>query len=102
LLPTGPFLAVVWVMAVTFSVYLATHVTILGSSGEIVFKRPEWLGNRYVYLMGAIFILGMDFWAWEKARPLVAGVPAWIGFFVLLSAVQTTGMIYMVRSSKKL
>jgi SSS family solute:Na+ symporter len=98
-LPTGPFLAVVWVMAVTFGVYLATHVALLGRSGEFVFKLPGWLRNRYVYLMGGIFILGMDYWAWEKAHPLVAGVPAWIGFFVLLSAAQTVGMIYMVRKT---
>jgi len=99
LIPAGPFLPVVWVMAVTFCVYMVTHVALLGSSGKMVFKRPEWLGNRYVYLMGAIFILGMDFWAWGKAQPLIAGIPAWIGFFVLLSAVQTVGMIYMVRAN---
>ena len=97
LLPAGPFLPVVWVMAVTFAVYLLTHAALLGSSRKIVFRRPGWLYNRYVYLMGAIFILGMDFWAWNKAQPLIAGVPAWMGFFVLLSAVQTVGMVYMVR-----
>ena len=99
LLPTGFFLPVVWVMAVTFGVYLATHVALLGRSAEIAFRRPEWLGNRYLYLMGAIFILGMDYWAWDRAQPLIIGVPAWIGFFVLLSAVQTVGMIFMVRAN---
>ena len=73
----------------------------LHSSSGIEFKRPEWLGNRYVYLMGAIFILGMDYWAWNKAQPLLGGVPAWIGFFVLLSAAQTIAMIYMVRNAEK-
>jgi hypothetical protein len=72
---------------------------LLGSSGDFRFKRPEWMGNRYVYLMGAIFILGMDFWAWNKAHPLIAGIPAWIGFFVLLSTAQTLGMIFMVRAN---
>ncbi len=102
LLSAGPFLPVVWVMGVTFAVYLATHVALLGSSGKIVFKLPGWLYNRYVYLMGAIFILGMDFWAWDKVQPLIAGVPAWIGFFIFLSIAQTVGMIYMVRSAENL
>jgi hypothetical protein len=52
-------------------------------------------------MMSVVFILGMDYWAWEKAQPLVVGVPAWIGFFVLLSAVQTVGMIFMVRNAEK-
>jgi len=99
LLSSGPFLPVVWVMMVTFGVYLVTHVAMRSSSGEMAVRRPGWLGNRYVYLMGIIFILGMDFWAWNKAQPLIAGVPAWMGFFVLLSAVQTIGMVYMVRGS---
>jgi len=102
LIPAGPFLPVVWVMMVTFGVYLAAHVALRGSSGAAAFRLPVWMHNRYVYMMGAIFILGMDFWAWGKAQPLIAGIPAWIGFFVLLSAVQTVGMIYMVRSAKKL
>jgi hypothetical protein len=52
-------------------------------------------------MMSVVFILGMDYWAWGKARPLVAGVPAWIGFFIFLSLVQTGGMIYMVRYTEK-
>ena len=87
-------------MVVTFAVYLVAHAALLGSSGKIALGRPRWLGNRYVYFMGAVFIMGMDFWAWHKAQPLIGGVPAWMGFFILLSAVQTVGMIYMVRSAK--
>ena len=101
LLPAGPFLPVVWVMSVTFAVYLVTHAALLGSSRKIVIRRPEWLKNRYVYLMGAIFMLGMDFWAWNTAQPLIAGVPAWMGFFVFLSLIQTIGMVYMVRNSDR-
>jgi SSS family solute:Na+ symporter len=97
LLSAGPFLPVVWVMVVTFGVYLATHAALLGRSGKFALQRPGWIGNRYVYLFGAIFILAMDYWAWNKAQPLLAGIPAWIGFFVLLSAGQTVGMVYMVR-----
>ncbi len=100
LLPTGPFLPVVWVMTVTFAFYLGTHFIILIKRREVVWKLPKWVFDRYVYLMGAVFILGMDYWAWEKAQPLIAGVPAWIGFFVLLSLVQTVGMVFMIRSAK--
>ena len=102
LISPGPFLPIVWVMTVAFGVYLVTHTALLSSSGEIALGRPGWVKNRYVYFMGAVFVLGMDFWAWGKAQPLVGGVPAWIGFFILLSAVQTVGMVYMVRSAKKL
>ncbi|MBW2632548.1 MAG: hypothetical protein JRE14_00180 [Deltaproteobacteria bacterium] len=84
-------------MTVTFAFYLGTHFIILIKRREVVWKLPKWVFDRYVYLMGAVFILGMDYWAWEKAQPLIAGVPAWIGFFVLLSLVQTVGMVYMVR-----
>lgn len=101
LIPTGPFLPVVWVMIVAFGVYGATHITILSRSDDIEFKLPGWLRNPYVYMMSVVFILGMDYWAWDKAQPLIAGVPAWIGFFIFLSLVQTVGMIYMVRYTEK-
>ena len=99
LLSAGPFLPVVWVMVVTFGVYLATHMALLSRCGKIVFRRPGWIDNGQVYLMGGIFILAMDYWAWNKAQPLIAGVPAWIGFFILLSIIQTVGMVLMVRNS---
>ncbi|MBW1890713.1 MAG: sodium:solute symporter family protein, partial [Deltaproteobacteria bacterium] len=38
LLPTGPFLPVVWVMAVTFAFYLGTHFIILIKRREVVWK----------------------------------------------------------------
>ncbi|MCG6908757.1 MAG: sodium:solute symporter family protein [Deltaproteobacteria bacterium] len=100
LIAAGPFLPVVWVMLVTFAVYGGVHLLLLGRKERIVWKRPAWIRNPYVYLMGAVFVLAMDYWAWGRIRPLVAGLPTWIGFFVLLSLLQTVGMFYMVRNSK--
>jgi SSS family solute:Na+ symporter len=94
----GPVLPVVWVMAVAFVVYLVVHVVLSWQAGRIAIFLPPFLYNRYVYWMGVVFILGMDFWAWGLATPMVFGMPAWIGFFILLSLLQTIGMVMMVRS----
>jgi hypothetical protein len=40
----------------------------------------------------------MDFWAWNRATPMFLGIPAWIFYFALLSALQTVGMVLLIRS----
>ena len=99
-LTPGPFLPVVWVMCGTFLIYVSTHLMLLGRAGRLHLYVPKWATNRYVYWMVALFILGMDFWAWDRIKPLFLGIPGWIGFFVFLSALQTIGMAHMLRSTR--
>ena len=94
-------LPVVWVMLVTFGVYIAVHTLRLHQEGRPVVYRPAWLSNRYSYLFVGIFILGMDFWAWDRAAPMLFGIPSWIFYFVLLSSAQTAGMALLIRSHQK-
>lgn len=93
----GPFLPVIWVMLVTFGVYLSAHGLILWKEGSLTMRRPGWLNDPYFYALSAIFILAMDFWAWEREGPFVFGVPIWVGYFVCLSAFQTLVMVFLVR-----
>ena len=97
-LPAGPFLPVIWVMLVTFVVYLFTHAVMLWREGLFAFQTPKWLYNPYIYIMTGIFILSMDFWNWGSVHPMFMGIPAWIWFFVLLSAIQTFAMARMIKS----
>ena len=53
--------------------------------------------DRYVLVQVAIFVLAMDFWAWGAREPVFLGVPLWVGYFVLLSALQTGAMACMIR-----
>ena len=89
----------VWVMLATFAVYLGAHVVRMRQEGHLVLSTPKWISNRYVYLFVGVFILGMDFWAWNHATPMLLGIPVWIFYFVLLSALQTVGMVLLLRSS---
>ena len=95
----GRVLPVVWVMLATFAVYLAVHGVRCTRKDALAMSTPAWLSNRYVYLFMAIFILGMDFWAWGRTRPLFLGLPAWMFYFVVLSALQTLGMVLLRRAS---
>ena len=95
----GGVLPVVWVMLATFAVYLGAHVVRMRQEGHLVLSTPKWISNRYVYLFVGVFILGMDFWAWNHATPMLLGIPVWILYFVLLSALQTVGMVLLLRSS---
>jgi len=97
LIPNGVFLSVIWVMLVTFTVYLTAHTIMVLKTGDLKLSLPGWIGNGYVYYFGGILVLAMDFWAWGKIKPLVGGIPLWIGYFVLLSALQTIGMVYLIR-----
>ncbi|MCD6296604.1 MAG: hypothetical protein J7M30_05570, partial [Deltaproteobacteria bacterium] len=100
IIPSWGFLPVVPVMAVTFSVYLGTLWVVLWRERSLHMKMPAWLSDPYFYLMLAVFILALDFWAWGKAYPRWAGIPMWLGYFVVLSGLQTFLMIRLVRRMK--
>jgi SSS family solute:Na+ symporter len=99
LFTTETFLPVIWVMMTTFLVYLITHMLLSWREKTLFIHMPEWLYNRYVWLFLGIFILATDFWAWGKVEPVLFGIPLWIGYFVILSTLQTIIMIYLI--SKK-
>jgi len=96
-LTSGIFLPVVWIMLATFTVYLAVHVILSFREEAPRIQLPGWLQSPYFYVLGAIFFLGMDFWAWEKAEPVVWGIPVWMIYFMGLSALQTGVMVAWVR-----
>ena len=98
LLPSGPFLAVVWVLLVTVVLYLVIHGALAARAGTLQFSRPDWLTDGYVWLFTLIFILALDFWAWNAVEPMFLGVPYWLSYFVVLSVVQ---MIVMARLLKE-
>jgi SSS family solute:Na+ symporter len=98
LFPKGAFLPVIWVMVTAFAVYLATHTILLWKDKALQFRKPDWLSNPYFYILALIFMAAMDFWAWGSIKPLFLGVPLWMGYFVLLSAVQTIVMAKLIKN----
>jgi SSS family solute:Na+ symporter len=96
-LPNSFFLPVIWVMLITFTVYLITHGALLWKENMLQLRRPEWFFERYVWLFFTIFLLAMDFWAWGKVEPIIFGIPLWVGYFVVLSALQTIVMVALIR-----
>jgi SSS family solute:Na+ symporter len=100
-IPAGDFLPVVWVMIITFSVYLMTHFALLLKEKAFQISLPAPFYSPYMYLLAGIFILSMDFWAWGKSRPLIIGIPLWMGYFIVLSAAQTVVMLVWVRTALK-
>lgn len=102
MLPGGGVLPVVWIMLATFVVYLIVHAVRMQQEGRMLFSSPAWISNRYMYLFMGVFILGMDFWAWNHATPMFLGIPAWIFYFALLSGLQTVGMVLLLRSSSSM
>ena len=95
-IPAGGFLPVVWVMLVSFSVYLISHAVLSAREDAFRLTMPSWLRSPYFYLLTGIFALGMDFWAWGKNEPLFMGIPLWIGYFIMLSLTQTGVMLAWV------
>jgi len=98
-LPPAGFLPVVWVMATAFSVYLVAHLLVRIRAGALSLRLPQWLTNRYTYLLAGIFVLGVDVWAWGKVQPVIFGLPGWLWYFVGLSALQVIVMGSLVRNA---
>jgi hypothetical protein len=105
-IPSGMFLPVVWIMLLTFSAYLLTHGVLQFmqfmkfKETPIRFKLPQWAKDPYFYMLAGIFVLAMDFWAWNSSHPMVMGFPLWLGYFVLLSAIQTGVMVVWVKKTE--
>ena len=91
------FLPVIWVMLATFAVYLTVHLIKLWKEKRLSISAPQWFSSVYFWLFAGIFILAMDFWAWGKVAPTFWGIPLWVGYFVMLSALQTVVMLRMTR-----
>jgi len=102
LIPTGGFLPVISVMAVTFSVYLFVHGALMWRENSLNIKMPQWLYDPYFWSLAVVFILSLDFWAWGKSRPQWGGLPLWMGYFVGLSTLQTLLMFRLVRRAARL
>lgn len=100
-LSAGIFLPVVWVMFISIGVYLAVHVVLLWRSGRPGFNIPLWLRSPYFYMLGGIFLLSLDFWAWNTSEPLILGIPLWMGYFILLSGLQTWVMYRLINTTVK-
>jgi SSS family solute:Na+ symporter len=100
-LPSGVFLPVVWVMLTAFAAYLLPYLYLIWREGALAFFWPAWLRSPFTFLLGSIFLLSIDVWSWGKTHPLLGGVPAWIWYFVGLSALQTAVMAVMVRGQKR-
>jgi len=100
MVPTMGFLPVVPVMIAAFSVYLAAHGLLLWREGSLEVRFPAWLGDPYLYVSLAIFMLALDFWAWGAVHPQWGGMPLWLEYFMVLSAVQTMVMVRLVRRVK--
>jgi SSS family solute:Na+ symporter len=96
-IPTRGFLPVIPVMIVTFCTYLLVHGLMLWREGGLRLRMPSWIRDPYVSIPLAIFLLSLDFWAWGKSHPHWSGMPFWLGYFVILSALQTVFMIRLVR-----
>jgi SSS family solute:Na+ symporter len=90
----APFLPVVWVMLTAFGVYLAVHA--LTRFRQVGLRPPSWPRDPCLLMFFGVFLLAMDFWAWGRSGPLVAGMPVWIVHFLALSALQTAIMAFMV------
>ena len=59
---------------------------------------PLFHVNPFLFMT---FLLAMDFWAWGKVEPIIFGVPLWVGYFVVLSALQTIVMVHLIRKENR-
>ena len=96
LLPTFGFLPVVPVIVATVLAYMVIHLA-TGSVGMPSIKPRSWM---FAGGFAVIFILAMDFWRWGEIGPIWFGLPAWVWWFVGLSALQTVLMIFWVRKKE--
>jgi SSS family solute:Na+ symporter len=107
LLPTFGFLPVIPVCFMTSMVFVIS--SILDSyirNGKLTLPtiNGHWIKGKKDFLislliMGIIFLLGIDFWAWGSAIPLILGFPWWIWYFFGLNILLIIAMALFLTDS---
>ena len=99
LIPTGNFLPAVPIIAATFMAYIV--IAGIQSMRSLAFSLPS--GRTIIFSAGfvVIFVMAIDWWQWRASTPTIFGFPYWMGYFVLLSAIQTVLMKWWVRDKVK-
>jgi SSS family solute:Na+ symporter len=79
MLPVIPILLVT--IAVFIVVSLFTHAG--GENLEIVFPIDRRF-RKWAPVFLVLFLLGIDFWAWNRTPVLIAGLPLWVWYYIAL------------------
>ena len=74
-IPSPLFLPVVWIMGVTFGVYLTVHVVLSYRAGRFDVRVPACTQNPFFFLITGIFFTGHGFLGLEYLRPGPVGNP---------------------------
>lgn len=108
LLPTFGFLPVVPVLMVTGLVFLVAPFFQSSRpfkeqiSSWNIFKDEKTKKNTLIssVVFSALFFLGIDFWAWGSAVPLIVGFPWWVWYFVGLNLLVMVAMAWFLTEKK--
>ncbi|MDH7517031.1 MAG: hypothetical protein QHH19_01610 [Candidatus Thermoplasmatota archaeon] len=50
---------------------------------------PFWLPTKknfvWYFLFIGLFLLSLDFWAWNTSKPLILGLPFWVWYLLVLT-----------------
>ncbi|MBM4331959.1 MAG: sodium:solute symporter family protein [Deltaproteobacteria bacterium] len=108
LLPTFGFLPVVPVLFVTGLVFFV--VSFSQSSRPFKEQISSWKISKdektrkntliSSIVFSALFFLGIDFWAWGSASPLIGGFPWWVWYFVGLNLLVMVAMACFLTEKK--
>ena len=64
-------------------------------------KCPFWFPNKknivWYLIFVLLFVLSMDFWAWDKTKPLVFGLPFWVFYYVFITLLVSFVFFLFVR-----
>ncbi|MEW6261959.1 MAG: sodium:solute symporter family protein [Thermodesulfobacteriota bacterium] len=88
-LPTAGFLSAVPIVVVAFGVYLLAAGIERLRKGQGLSWPKAFLASPYTWAFAAVLVLAQDWWRWGRRPDLFWGWPAWVFYFLLLSAVQT-------------
>lgn len=66
--------------------------------GNDLSNMPFWFPKKKNAFWYSIFILlflfSLDFWGWEKSKPLFLGLPLWVYYMIIITLL-TSGVFYV-------
>lgn len=108
-LPTFGFLSVIPILAVTTLVFVLCGLLQSPASTRKSLATRDSLQNKKSWrrtglpflVFGALFLLGIDFWAWGSDRPLILGFPWWVWYFLGLNVLVMAAMGWLLTEESK-
>ena len=85
-------------LGVSAAVFVAGSLLTAGGRGNTEIVAPVKLDPKWTAVFALLFVLGNDFWAWNRTPLMVLGLPLWVWYYVALGGILSIAFRLFLRT----